>query len=46
MFDFAAVMPTDKRFWLDGRHVNVEGARLKARLFADFLHEAGLIPRD
>ena len=37
LFDFVKVMPSDKRFWHDGRHVNEEGALLKANLFAEFL---------
>lgn len=43
MFDFAAVMPQDAIYWADGRHVNEAGALEKARLFAEFLHEQGLI---
>ncbi len=43
LFDFAAVMPNDKRYWADGRHVNEEGALMKARLFAEFLHGSGLL---
>ena len=45
LFDFAAVMPKDRRYWGDGRHVNEEGAFLKAQLFARFLHERGLVRR-
>lgn len=44
LFDFAAVMPTDKKYWHDGRHVNELGSQLKAELFAKFLDEQGLIP--
>jgi lysophospholipase L1-like esterase len=44
VFDFAAVMSTNLRYWADGRHVNEEGARLKAELFAAFLHEQALVP--
>ncbi len=43
VFDFAAQMPQDKRYWADGRHVNEAGARLKAELFAAFIDQAGLI---
>ena len=43
LFDFAAVMPTDPKYWGDGRHVNEAGALLKAELFAAFMHEQGLI---
>lgn len=43
IFDFAAAMPQDTRYWHDGRHVNVQGAALKAELFAEYLHNNGLI---
>jgi hypothetical protein len=43
-FDFAALFPSDARYFTDGRHVNEEGAALKARLFADFLLKEGLVP--
>jgi hypothetical protein len=43
MFDFAAVMPKEATYWADGRHVNEAGAVVKARLYAEFLHEQGLI---
>jgi lysophospholipase L1-like esterase len=42
-FDFAAVFPSDRRYFTDGRHNNEEGAALKAKLFADFLVESGLL---
>lgn len=42
-FDFAAVFPTDRRYFTDGRHNNEEGAALKAKLFADFLVTSGLL---
>ncbi|MFQ5577943.1 MAG: GDSL-type esterase/lipase family protein, partial [Anaerolineae bacterium] len=45
VFDFAALMPADHRYWADGRHVNEAGAQLKAELFAQFIDQAGLIPR-
>ncbi len=45
VFDFAAVMPQEKQYWADGRHVNEQGARLKAELFAQFLDQNGLLPR-
>lgn len=44
LFDFASVMPRDKKYWADGRHVNELGAERKAELFADFIHKNGLIP--
>jgi hypothetical protein len=40
VFDFAAVMPQDREYWADGRHVNEAGARYKAHLFAEFLDKA------
>jgi lysophospholipase L1-like esterase len=43
LFDFAGVMPQDARYWADGRHVNEAGALAKARLFAEYIHEQGLI---
>jgi lysophospholipase L1-like esterase len=43
LFEFDALMPTDKSYWGDGFHVNEEGAALKAELFAKFIHDAGLI---
>ena len=43
LFDFAAVMPQDAQYWADGRHVNEAGASVKARLFAEFLNDQGLI---
>ena len=43
MFDFAGVFPTEKNYYMDGWHVNIEGAKLKARLFADYLIESGLV---
>ena len=45
VFDFAEIMPRDKAYWADGRHVNEKGARKKAELFAEFINESGLIPR-
>jgi hypothetical protein len=42
-FDFASVMPKDKKYWRDGRHVNALGAEKMAELFAEFIHENGLI---
>ena len=38
LFDFAEQMPKEKKYWADGRHVNEEGALVKARLYADFIH--------
>jgi lysophospholipase L1-like esterase len=43
LFDFAAVMPQDVKYWADGRHVNEAGAIEKANLFAEFIKAQGLI---
>jgi lysophospholipase L1-like esterase len=43
LFDFAQKMPKDKKYWRDGRHVNEEGALVKAKLFADFIHGSGFL---
>ena len=43
LVDFGALMPEDKKYWADGRHVNERGALVKAMLFADFIDYAGLI---
>ena len=44
-FDYAALMPTEKKYWHDGRHVNAEGARVKAELFAAFISEHAIAER-
>jgi lysophospholipase L1-like esterase len=46
LFDFASLFPTDKKYYHDGRHVNEQGARLMAKLFAKYLIENHLIPSD
>lgn len=43
-FDFATVMPRDTMYWVDGRHNNAAGARVKAELFARFLVDEGVLP--
>lgn len=43
LFDFAGVMPQEAVYWADGRHVNEAGALVKARLFAEYIHDQGLI---
>ena len=43
LFEFASLMPTDRKYWADGRHVNEEGAVLKAQLFAKFIQGSGVI---
>ncbi len=45
LFDFAAVMPQDAKYWADGRHVNEVGALEKATLFAEFIDTQGLIKK-
>ncbi len=45
LFDFASLMPKDAQYWADGRHSNEAGALLKAQLFAEYIHNQGLIGR-
>ena len=45
LFDFAALMPQDREYWSDGRHVNEAGALLKAKLFADFILDSGVLDK-
>jgi len=45
IFDFADVFPKDKIYFTDGIHVNVDGAKLKAKMFADYLIKKELLPR-
>jgi hypothetical protein len=37
VLDFAALMPQQTDYWVDGRHLNELGARLKAEIFAEFI---------
>jgi lysophospholipase L1-like esterase len=43
-FDLAADFPKNADLFVDGVHLNVEGAHLKARAFADYLIESSLLP--
>ena len=43
LFDFAEKMPGDRKYWSDGRHVNEEGALVKASLFANYIHNSGVM---
>lgn len=43
LFDLAAKMPSDRKYWRDGRHVNAAGAELEGRWLAEFLHTNGLL---
>lgn len=45
LFDFANSFPKDKTYFTDGIHVNVDGAKLKAMMFADYLINKGLLPK-
>ncbi len=45
LFDFASVMPKDKKYWRDGRHVSERGAEKNAELLAEFLDKNGLIKK-
>jgi hypothetical protein len=44
LVDMAKMMPKDRKYWTDGRHVNEDGALVKAALLADFIETSGLIP--
>ncbi len=46
LFDFASLFPVDKKYYHDGRHVNEQGARLMAKLFAGYIVDNHLIPSD
>ena len=41
IFDFSSVMPQDKRYWADGRHVNEDDALVKARLLLNLFINLG-----
>ena len=45
LFDYANIFPKDKKYYIDGRHVTIEGARLQAKLFAQYIIKENLIPR-
>ncbi len=45
LFDFANLFPKDKRYFVDGRHTTVEGTKLKAKLFAEYIIENKIICR-
>jgi lysophospholipase L1-like esterase len=44
-YDFASEMPPDAKYWSDGRHMTVEGNRLRAELIAAYIDEVGVIPK-
>ena len=44
VYDFAAEMPDDPHLFVGALHMTVEGSRVQARLFADFLLREGLVP--
>jgi hypothetical protein len=44
VYDFAAEMPDDPALYVGALHFTVEGSRVQARLFADFLLREGLVP--
>jgi len=46
LFDFYAAFPKEHRYYIDGRHVSVEGSKLKAKLFADYIITTGLLRND
>ena len=43
VYDFASEMPKDKVYWSDGVHVNEQGAKKKAELFAAFIHQEEIL---
>jgi lysophospholipase L1-like esterase len=43
LYDFAAAFPGDRALYVDGVHLNAEGAALKGELFAGYLMEARLL---
>jgi len=43
-YDHAREMPSDPRYWSDGRHVNEAGSPIMAELVARWLRRAGLVP--
>lgn len=44
LFDFANEFPKEIDYFVDGRHLNEQGARLKANLVYNWLCASGLIP--
>lgn len=44
LFDFAKAFPIKRCYYKDGRHVTKKGAKLKAKLFADYIVKAKLLP--
>ncbi len=43
LFDFAEIMPVDKKYYRDGRHFTALGNRHRAKLVADYLIDNDLI---
>lgn len=43
VYDFATEMPKDPKYWADPVHLNLAGARIKAKLFADYIEKSGLM---
>ena len=43
VYDFVKDMPKDKKYWVDGRHVNDAGAELKGKLFAEYIYKNDLV---
>lgn len=44
VYDLAAEFPLERKYFIDGRHMNEDGARLKAQMIAAFLEREGLVP--
>jgi lysophospholipase L1-like esterase len=45
LFDFAKLFPKGEIYFADGLHVNAEGVKLKAEMFADYLINKELLPK-
>ncbi len=43
LYDFAVNMPVSRKYWADSVHVTEEGAKLKAELFAQYIHSNRLL---
>lgn len=44
-FDFVNIFPNKRDYYTDGRHVNLAGSKLKAKLFADYIVDRNIVPR-
>ncbi|MGC9503058.1 SGNH/GDSL hydrolase family protein [Baaleninema sp.] len=46
LLDFAATFPRQEQYYDDGVHVTEAGSRLKAQMFANFIVEQSLVPKE